>query len=475
QHGRGRVPDRGPDPDRAAQSGHSDRPQARRHAGLLSRLGLRAGEDARSRRQARLRSRPRREDPARRGAAEARRGGARSRPAPERQSIRRRVGRHGGDGRRRRRPGDRRRARLRAEPVQPRDRRPAPARILVQALRLRGRPDGVAEPAAEYRGPGRKRVHRQLVPAELQSLLRERDAADHRARPLDQHDPGAHVDQHRQEHRSDPRGARRQDRAREDRQPRQENGSDHDADRLGLPADRGRRGDGLGHDRGLCGVRQWRAPGVAASGDRNPQLRGRGDLPSGSRGSTAPDPGSPGGRGHELHAVQGARGRHGSPRRAGQHQVGGQDRHDQRLPRRLVCGIHGQSRHGSLVRQRRLQFDRRHDRRHPSGDGLEGDHGVCAPEPGDSSDPRRLGRLERVRGRARGERGAGGTCRDQRRRVLGQPVAALVRGDQRHRQPARRHRAPCSRRHGLLFRTARRRSNQHRGRPRDRRARRGAL
>ena len=74
QHGRGGLPDRGPDPDRAAQPGDADRPQARHDAGLLSRLGLRAGPEARRRRQARQRPRARpsrrRSTPASRSKAE---------------------------------------------------------------------------------------------------------------------------------------------------------------------------------------------------------------------------------------------------------------------------------------------------------------------------------------------------------------------------------------------------------------------
>src|SRR5690606_40108023 len=72
-------------------------------------------------------------------------------------------------GRRRLGARDSRRARLRRQPVQPRHRLDAPARLLVQALRLRRR--ARARLQAHLDRGRRADLPRQLVPAELRPLL----------------------------------------------------------------------------------------------------------------------------------------------------------------------------------------------------------------------------------------------------------------------------------------------------------------
>ena len=114
---------------------------------------------------------------------------AREHAAPARTPVQGRPGRHRRHGRGRRRAHHRRRARLRPEPVQPRHRRPAPAGLLVQALRLCGGAHHQPEAAAELHRRRPADLPRQLVPAELRPLLLRLHAAGLGAGPLDQLDP----------------------------------------------------------------------------------------------------------------------------------------------------------------------------------------------------------------------------------------------------------------------------------------------
>ena len=67
----------------------------------------------------------------------------------------------------------------------------------------------------------------------------------------------------------------------------------------------------------------------------------------------------------------------GTPRAPRRHRRRRQDRHHQRLSRRLVRGLHRQLRLRRLVRQRRLCLDQPHDRRLAAGDDLARHHGLC--------------------------------------------------------------------------------------------------
>ena len=224
-------------------------------------------------------------------------------------------------------------------------------------------------------------LHRQLVSGQLQQVVLRLDAADDGARQVDQHDPGAHVDQHRPRHRRDACRARRQDRPRQDHRDGQADGPHDAAHRHGVPADRRRRGDRARPGRRLRGVRQRRQASSALCGRRSPQFVGRSDLsPGHQREAGRAGPAAARRRRHELHALQGGRRRHRQARRSRGHPLRRQDRHDQRLPRRLVCRLYGQSRRQRLVRQRRSHLDQQHDRRHVAGHGMARGHGLRAPE-----------------------------------------------------------------------------------------------
>ena len=95
--------------------------------------------------------------------------GDRKLAAAIRPGISRQAGRRRADGCRRLRARHGRRARLRRQPVQPRDRRDAPARLVVQALRLRHRAGERLQADLDRRR--RAGVHRQLVPAQLRQRL----------------------------------------------------------------------------------------------------------------------------------------------------------------------------------------------------------------------------------------------------------------------------------------------------------------
>ena len=122
---------------------------------LVSRLRLRRGEGARRRRQARRRPRAHRAHRARHRAAAQGRKRHRGHAARQRAGLQRASG--GGGGRRHRRAGagDGRRPRLWREPVQPRHRRGAPARLVVQDLRLSDRAADRQVPQATRRSTPR--------------------------------------------------------------------------------------------------------------------------------------------------------------------------------------------------------------------------------------------------------------------------------------------------------------------------------
>ena len=93
---------------------------------------------------------------------------------------------------RRRRARDGRRTRLWRQPVQPRRRRLAPARLVVQALCLRHRADERLQADLDRgRRPG---LHRQLVSAELRPLLFGSDDADAGDHAFDQRHSGEALD-----------------------------------------------------------------------------------------------------------------------------------------------------------------------------------------------------------------------------------------------------------------------------------------
>ena len=170
QSGRGRLHDRGPGVRRPPQSRHPGRPPRRARAELLSRLGLRRDEEARRHiPEVDDRARVRRAHRARHQPAARRRGRGRELAAAIRPGLSRQAGRRRADGYRRRGARDGRRPRLWRQPVQPRDRRDAPARLLVQALRLCHR--ARARLQADLDRRRRADLPRQLVPAQLRQRL----------------------------------------------------------------------------------------------------------------------------------------------------------------------------------------------------------------------------------------------------------------------------------------------------------------
>ena len=142
------------------------RPHARGRARLVPRLRLRRSAQARPRRQPGVEPRADRPHRARQrhpGAERIRHRG----PAPrEGAELPRQAERHGADGARRGRAGHRGRARLRRQPVQPRHGGAAPARIVLQALRLPGGA-GDGQVQADHAGDGFPRLHRHLLRAQL--------------------------------------------------------------------------------------------------------------------------------------------------------------------------------------------------------------------------------------------------------------------------------------------------------------------
>ena len=122
-------------------------------------------------------------------------------PGRRRAHGRRRLGaRHGG------------RPRLRRQPVQPRHRRDAPARLLVQALRLRHRARTRIQ--TELDRGRRADLPRQLVSAQLRPRLWRLDDADQRAHPFDQYHRRAPVGRRRRRQSQARPRAHHQDRAR---------------------------------------------------------------------------------------------------------------------------------------------------------------------------------------------------------------------------------------------------------------------
>ena len=132
--------------------------------------------------------------------------------------------------------------RLQHQPVQPRHRCAAPARLLVQALCLC---DGAGERLQADLGRGRRAgMHRQLVPAELRTVLLGLDHAYAGDHPLDQRHSGQAVDRAGQ--------GQSQDRPRHDRRDRAAVRHPLAAARHALAADRRRRGQRARAHRRLC-------------------------------------------------------------------------------------------------------------------------------------------------------------------------------------------------------------------------------
>ncbi|EJW11075.1 hypothetical protein A33M_3588 [Rhodovulum sp. PH10] len=269
QPGRGRLHDRGSGVRRPPQPGEVDRPARRGRPQLLSRLRLR--RDAQAGRQAAEvdhRARLRGAHRARSQSPEGDRQGDRRRDPPVRPGLSRQAGGHRGGRHRRRGAGDGRRRRLRREPVQPGDRRAAPAGLLVQALCLLDRAAGRHD--AELAGGRRAGLPRQLVPEELWRQLSRCHAAGHRAQILDQHRGGEAVDLRRQR--------QREGRPRKDRQARQGDGRRHAAPRHALAADRRRRGARAEPHRRLRHLPERRRGGDAARHPGGAHRHRRDDL-----------------------------------------------------------------------------------------------------------------------------------------------------------------------------------------------------
>ncbi len=146
-----------------------------------------------------------------------------------------------------------------------------------------------------------------------------------------------------------------QGRPAEDRQARQGHGPAHAAARLHLAADRRRRSHHPRSCRRLCHLPQSRQGGHPACHPGSAHRQRRGDLALRPRRAEAAAGDARTGRPrHELHDEQGGGGRHRQARAARRHQGRGQDRHHQRLPRRLVRGLYRQLRRRHLDGQRRL-------------------------------------------------------------------------------------------------------------------------
>ena len=244
---------------------------------------------------------------------------------------------------RRRRARDGRRPRLWREPVQPRRRRDAPARLLVQALRLcHGAWQRLQADLDRGRFAG---LHRQLVPAQLLRRLFRLDDADAGDHAFGQRHRGQAVDIDRQR--------QSEARPRQDRADREQLGIRTplpDTPSLPIGADEVTVLDhavayatfpNLGkavtpHARSKC------APATAT----DLAVRPRRQAPPGDAAAVAPD------MVYMMNkVVEEGTGRAPLLGRAGRRQ----DRHHQWLPRRLVRWLHRQLRRRRLDRQRRLQ------------------------------------------------------------------------------------------------------------------------
>src|SRR3984957_9152593 len=260
QHGRQRLHDPRPGLRRPAQSGDADRPPRHRRAELLSRLRLR--RDAQARRyvsEIRPRSFLRGAHRARLQSPALCRPRGRDRVAPIRPRLWRQPGRGGDRRSRRRRARHGRRPRLRRQPVQPRHRRAAPARVLVQAVCLRHR---LGQRLQADFGAGRfAGLHRQLVPTQLfRRLFRigDADGSDH---AFDQRHSGETVDR--------ARTRQSKTRPRHDRADRAQFRHPVAAAGHAVAADRRRRGLRLSTRRRLRDLSQSRQSCGAARGARS--------------------------------------------------------------------------------------------------------------------------------------------------------------------------------------------------------------
>ena len=169
-------------------------------------------------------------------------------------------------------------------------------------------------------------------------------------------------------------------RPRQDRGAGQEHGAAHAAARHAVAADRRGRSHRARPHRGLCGVPERRHGSRTARAAGSAHRQRRGDLAVRPRRPEAQAGDVAAGRArHEHDDEQGDRGRHRPPRPDPGRARRRQDRHHQRLPRRVVRRLFRQHGRRRVGRQRRLQLDQPHDRRLAARDDLAGRHELCAP------------------------------------------------------------------------------------------------
>ncbi len=329
--------------------------------------------------------------------------------------------------------GDGRRARLREEPAQPRDRSDAPARLGLQAVRLRRRAQHRLrpDPARHHR-----RDHLQGRAADLPDQRAGVFARQLRRAVLEQGCHRARRARQEPERRHGRAGAGRDHRARDE--PRGEGGPAEAEAELPRARARHERGDAAPGRLGLHGLRAGRQARRA----RRHQPRHDGRGAHGRRAHHAAQRSAQArsrlhhdlddeGRGEPRHGGEGARARLQGQRR-------GQDRH---LARRLVRRLHAEPRLRRLRRLRR-RLAARHDGRRLGASHLGRLHDRRAP-----GAPRVGRRLADARGRRAGrDRRADRRAphRDFDREAHG-AVHHRHRADRPERRRARRHR-PARRR-----------------------------
>ncbi len=348
-------------------------PETRVGRRLVRRLGARRPD--RPSRQAGARS-GRAHDARPAGAARRRAGGRADAGGGLRQEPcrrgRRRHARHNGCG-----AGDGGRPRPCGRPVQPGGGGAPPARLRLQAVRLRHRARGrLAAGQHDRRPPG---PARRLAAGELRRPLSRPDHPHRGVRGLGQHG--------RRPSRPDRRaGARRGQGARDGR------GLGHAA----RPLDRARhlRGQPARADRSLSALRDRRHSPAALRRDQCRGRPGQGALPSSADGGAGRA--ARGGRGHAA-AVGRGRDRWHWPRRAPARPHGRrQDRDQPGRPRRLVRRLCRQLGRRRLARQRRQPSDERRARRWPAGPDLaRGNAGDAQAAPA-RRPPRRRSRSHRT-------------------------------------------------------------------------------
>ena len=248
---------------------------------------------------------------------------------------------------RRRRARDGRRPRLRRQPVQPRGRRDAPARLVVQAIRLRhGAAERLEAERYHHRRPG---LHRQLVSAELRPLLLRQGDADAGDHPFDQRGAGKTVDRDRRQVR--PNRAAKVGRAKITEVARKFGIKAPLPDTPSMPIGSDEVSV-LEHAVAYATFPNKGKSVDAARGAGSPHRRRRSGLAFRPRRQEAGagDPGL-GRRRHVGHDEPRRQRGHRAARAARRHSDRRQDRHHQRLSRCLVRRIHRQLHLRGVVRQ----------------------------------------------------------------------------------------------------------------------------